>query len=192
MSTISIEKLAMTDISVISLLLLGTGLGTGFGYYMGSSSLPLKIFQAWRFLFRSLITSLWWTNKKTELDRLAESHEIIVVLEDLIREDGAGAWPPNANHSHATWPEALKPFKETWLTMAPWLASAEASLDDAANRLRIDRFRSQFRQLLKEKVDLIQVRTLLENVDHGRWDVVPRDTYNAFYCCIASCRHAYR
>jgi hypothetical protein len=33
---------------------------------------------------------------------------------------------------------------------------------------------------------------LLEAADAGRWDIFARDVYNGFYCCIASCRHAYR
>jgi hypothetical protein len=32
----------------------------------------------------------------------------------------------------------------------------------------------------------------MQKVDAGHWDEVPRDVYNAFYCCIAWCRHAYR
>jgi hypothetical protein len=32
----------------------------------------------------------------------------------------------------------------------------------------------------------------MQQVEGGHGEHFPRDVYNAFYCCIASCRHAYR
>jgi hypothetical protein len=127
-----------------------------------------------------------------DIKELAGCHETAASLITLIDKDGAGSWPPRANHEHSTWPVALRPYKDIYYEMAPLLPSANVSLDDDVNRERIIYFRSRFRKLLNERVDLGQVTLLLQAADAGRWDVFPRDTYNAFYCCIAWCRHAYR
>ncbi len=127
-----------------------------------------------------------------DIKSLVDCHETAAVLADLIHKDGAGSWPPRANHTHSTWPEALRAYKEIFLELAPLLPKVEPSLDDEVNKACIADFRLRFRQLLRDKVDIIQVKHLLESADAGRWDVFPRDTYNAFYCCIASSRHAYR
>lgn len=127
-----------------------------------------------------------------EINALAECHETAALFSDLVRTDGAGAWPPRANHDHGTWPAPLQPYKEIYYEMAPRLATVSASLDDEVNRGRITDFRARFQKLLHERVDLTQVHELLDAADAGRWDVFPRDTYNALYCCVAWSRHAYR
>lgn len=123
---------------------------------------------------------------------LADSHETAAVLEKLVRTDGAGSWPPRANHTHSNWPAALRPYREIYFELAPLLPKEAPSLEDEINMARITNFRFQFKELLRDRVDLHQVRQLLEAASAGRWDVFPRDVYNAFYCCIASSRHAYR
>ena len=127
-----------------------------------------------------------------DIEYLADRHEVGAALAELIQTDGAGSWPPIANHDHITWPRALRPYKEIYFELAPLLSVEKASLDDEVNRVRIANYRAQFRRLLAERVDLDQVRSLLEAADAGHWDLVPRDVYNAFYCCVSSCRHAYR
>lgn len=127
-----------------------------------------------------------------EIKDLSESLETASLLTELIQKDGAGDWPPRCQHDHTTWPAALRPYKEIYFEMAPLLSTAKASLDDCTNAERIIAFRSRFRDLLRARVDLGQVIKLLEAAEAGRWDVFPRDTYNAFYCCIAWSRHAYR
>lgn len=127
-----------------------------------------------------------------DIMELAACHETAARLADLVQKDGAGSWPPRANHAHSTWPVALRPYKEIYLEMAPLLPAANVSLDDEVNKERVTYFRSHFRKLLDEGVNLQEVTQLLEAADAGRWDVFPRDAYNAFYCCIAWCRHAYR
>lgn len=126
------------------------------------------------------------------IDDLADFHETAARLSDLFKKDGAETWPPRANHDYLTWPAALRPFKEIYQEMAPLLPAATPSLDDDINRARIDAFRSRFSQLLSEKVNHEDVIQLLAAAHAGRWDVFPRDVYNAFYCLIAWCRHAYR
>ena len=124
-----------------------------------------------------------------DIMELAEYHETAARLADLIKKDGAGTWPPRVN---LAWPAALRPFMDIYHEMAPLLPAATASLDDEVNRERIDRFRARFSKLLHDRVNLAEVTQLLADADAGRWDVFPRDAYNAFYCCIAWCRHAYR
>ncbi|KAI0019189.1 hypothetical protein F4780DRAFT_793684 [Xylariomycetidae sp. FL0641] len=76
--------------------------------------------------------------------------------------------------------------------MAPRLPQERPPLDDKENEACIADFRSTFGRLLRDRVDSAEVKRVLEAAAEGRWDIVPRDTFNAFYCCIASCRHAYR
>ncbi|KAL2270675.1 hypothetical protein VTJ83DRAFT_46 [Remersonia thermophila] len=127
-----------------------------------------------------------------EIQDLAECHETAGLLAELIRKDGAGEWPPRSNHAHTTWPAPLRAYRDIYEEMLPLLAVAKPSLDDEVNRERIAAFRSRFRQLLSERVDLGAVEKLLQAAETGQWDVFPRDTYNGFYACVAWCRHAYR
>lgn len=127
-----------------------------------------------------------------EINNMADKNEIAAAMADLIRTDGAGSWPPKANHSLDAWPLALRPFQEIYFEMATDLATAEVSLDDSVNVARILRFREKFRGLLEERVDITQVRDVLKNVADEQWNVILRDVCNAFYCCVAACRHAYR
>ena len=126
------------------------------------------------------------------VQHLAADHEAAAVLAALISRDGAGTWPPAANHDYRTWPAAIQPYAEIYSRLCSKLATTEVSLDDDINRARIDEFRSEFRSLLQDLVDLDQVRRLFESAEAGKWDIFPRSTYNAMYCCIATCRHAYR
>ncbi|KAK3988821.1 hypothetical protein QBC44DRAFT_96995 [Cladorrhinum sp. PSN332] len=130
--------------------------------------------------------------KIQDVNALADCHETAARLSELVRKDGAGSWPPSCNHAHGSWPAALRPYREIYNEMAPLLPAAHASLDDAVNREIITTFRARFRKLLDDKVSLEEVNALLAAADSGRWDVFPRDTYNAFYSCVAWCRHAYR
>lgn len=158
---------------------------------------PMKRFNPWEFFrlnFRQCSNASDDTkeDKVKDIMRLAKDHETAARLADLIQKDGAGSWPPRANHDHSTWPAALRPYREVYEEMAPLLPAAEVSLDDGANEARINFFRSNFRKLLSERVNLQEVTELFEAAEAGRWEVFPRDAYNAFYCCIAWCRHAYR
>ncbi|KAH7324732.1 hypothetical protein B0I35DRAFT_406506 [Stachybotrys elegans] len=130
--------------------------------------------------------------KIQQIRALTNCHEVAAKLAEMFHTDGAGSWPPRANHEYSTWPAPLRPYRDIYLELAPLIPQPEASLDDETNRARVDSFRAQYRKLLQERVNLIQVTKLLEAANAGRWDVFPRDTYNAFYCCIASSRHAYR
>ncbi|KFA49966.1 hypothetical protein S40293_10482 [Stachybotrys chartarum IBT 40293] len=130
--------------------------------------------------------------KIQEIKALTNCHEVAAKFAELFHTDGAGSWPPNVNHDTTTWPPALRPYRDIYLQMAPLLPQPVACLDDEVNKARVANFRAQYRKLLQDRIDMTEVKALLEAANAGRWDVFPRETYNAFYCCIASARHAYR
>jgi len=72
------------------------------------------------------------------------------------------------------------------------LPVAKPSIDDKENRIRIDNFRIKSDNLLNKHVDLDKVLELLKTTAREHWDDLPREVYNAFYCCISWHRHAYR
>ena len=123
---------------------------------------------------------------------LADCHETAAVLTELIHKDGAGAWPPRCNYMASSWPAPLQPYMDIYHEMKDLLPAAVPSLDDEENRLKIDTFRTRHEKLLDERINLPEVMSLLKAASSGRWDVFPRDVYNAFYCCVAWHRHAYR
>ena len=128
--------------------------------------------------------------KIRELRTFNGRHETASILLELLEKDGAGAWPPKANHD--SWPPALCPYKDIYLELVPLLPTAEPSLDDTVNRERINHFRSLMRKSLKERINIAEVKDILAVVEAGNEDVLPRDAYNGFYGCVAVCRHAYR
>ncbi len=122
--------------------------------------------------------------------RTLKGRKTASVLLELFDKDGAGAWPPKANHD--SWPIALHPYKDIYLELVPLLPAAEPSLDDSVNNERRNKYRSLMRMLLNERINIAQVELIMAEVEAGNWDVLPRDAYNGFYACIAVCRHAYR
>ncbi|KAK4195140.1 hypothetical protein QBC40DRAFT_310917 [Triangularia verruculosa] len=131
-------------------------------------------------------------HKLDTIHDLSDCHEVASSFSALVKQDGAGSWPPKSNHNERTWPAILQAYKEIYHEMAPLLPAENVSLDDTVNEQRIVEFRSRFAQLLTQKVDLAGVEKLLRAADSGRWDIFPKDVYNGFYCCLAWCRHAYR
>lgn len=95
--------------------------------------------------------------KVKDIEALAKQHKVGEILYELIQEDGAGSWPPNANHEMSVWPPALRPYMDIYLEMAPLLPQKIPSLDDKVNTARISAFRQRFRNLLCERVNLIEV-----------------------------------
>lgn len=128
--------------------------------------------------------------KIQDLKSLKSRHETASILSELVEKDGAGAWPPKADHD--SWPMSLRPYKDIYLELIPLLPAAQPSLDDNVNNERRSRYRSLMRKLLVERVNIAQVESIMAAVETGNWDIFPRDAYNGFYCCIAVCRHAYR
>ncbi|KAK3337589.1 cytochrome P450 [Cercophora scortea] len=116
--------------------------------------------------------------------------EVAVALSQLINDDGAGSWPPRADHDN--WPLALRPYKEIYLEVVPYLSEPTVSLDDSINAERQSKFRDSMRKLLAERINISEVVAILGAVEKGDWSVLSRDSYNGFYSCIAVCRHAFR
>jgi hypothetical protein len=125
-----------------------------------------------------------------DLRTIKGRHETASILLELVNKDGAGAWPPKANHD--SWPMALRPYKDICLELIPLLPTAEPSLDDNVNNERRNRYRLLMQKLLTKRVNIAQVEEVMAAVEAGNWDIFPRDAYNGFYCCVAMCRHAYR
>ncbi|TGO44026.1 hypothetical protein BOTNAR_0999g00010 [Botryotinia narcissicola] len=129
-------------------------------------------------------------SKYRALRNLRDQHEVAAAISRLVDEDGAGAWPPNANHD--SWPMALRPYKEIYFQLIPLLSAAPPSLDDDVNNERREKYRSMMQKSLMEQINVPQVVAIMAAVEAGNWDLFPRDAYNGFYCCIAVCRHPYR
>ncbi|KAL8846246.1 MAG: hypothetical protein Q9221_008659 [Calogaya cf. arnoldii] len=128
--------------------------------------------------------------KYQNLRVLKNQHETAAILSDLVDKDGAGAWPPKANHD--SWPTALTPYKDIYLECIPLLPAADPSTDDDVNQERRGSYRSLMQKLLHERINVTEVEKIMKAVEEGDWNACPRDVYNAVYCCIAVCRHAYR
>ena len=92
-----------------------------------------------------------------EMRGLKGVHEVADILRTLVRTDGAGTWPPAADHNHASWPKALRPYGEIYRQIAHLLPQASPSLDDDFNKARIAEFRKMFDHLLEERIDLVKV-----------------------------------
>jgi hypothetical protein len=130
------------------------------------------------------------TSQIKNLKLLKDQHEIASRLWELVEKDGAGTWPPRARHD--SWPMALRPYKDIYLEIIPLLSTDPPSLDDDINTERRSKYRLRMRKLFSERVNIAQVEEIMKAVEEGNWDVLPRDAYNGFYCCVAVCRHAYR
>ena len=90
------------------------------------------------------------TKKQIEaMQKLVDCHQTAALLADLIHTDGAGTWPPLANHDHSTWPPALQPYRDVCQKLIPHLAVEKASLDDYCNINRIATYRQRFHCLLR-------------------------------------------
>lgn len=92
-----------------------------------------------------------------ELGRLVDTYDVAESFHILISTDGAGSWPLVANHDLAAWPRALRPYGDIYAEVAMMLPQSRPLLDDESNRDRIKRFRRNFRRLLRERIDLVEV-----------------------------------
>jgi len=120
----------------------------------------------------------------------SQEHEAAWRLQRLVERDGAGTWPPKCTYD--AWPAALRPYQDIYFEMVPDFPTADASLDDEANTKRRTAFRAKMRKLFDERINVADVRSILEAVEDGNNSRLPRDKYNAFYCAVAVCRHMYR
>ncbi|KAI0458561.1 hypothetical protein F5B21DRAFT_512050 [Xylaria acuta] len=129
-------------------------------------------------------------NRMQHLRTLAARHKVAAALVTMIDRDGAGDWPPRANHE--SWPAAILPYRTIYVELLPLLYTDTPSLDDNANAARRERYRATIRSLFRERIDLATVIRIFEEVEADNWTTISRDTLNGFYCCMALSRHAYR
>lgn len=122
--------------------------------------------------------------------RYQTPHQLVSSFITLVNEDGAGTWPPRANHS--SWPLALRPYKHVYLEMVQYLSVETPSLNDNVNRERCNSFRSLMQKLLTERINNSHVKEIMQQMESGNLDILPHDQINGFYCVVAVCRHAYR
>ncbi|KAI1145672.1 hypothetical protein F4825DRAFT_473688 [Nemania diffusa] len=126
----------------------------------------------------------------TDSARYQTPHQLVSSFITLVNEDGAGTWPPRANHS--SWPLALRPYKHVYLEMVQYLSVETPSLNDNVNRERCNSFRSLMQKLLTERINNSHVKEIMQQMESGNLDILPHDQINGFYCVVAVCRHAYR
>jgi hypothetical protein len=150
-------------------------------------SLAAVVYRLWRAL---IITNDTGSKAASKLKVLERGHETGAALSKLVEADGAGSWPPKANHGD--WPSELLPYHGIYMEMIPFLSSGSPSLDDDVNIERRDRFRSLLSKKLNERVDMARVHELLSSIEAGNWSGCSREAYNGFYCCIGVLRHSYR
>ncbi|KAI1149680.1 hypothetical protein F4825DRAFT_463935 [Nemania diffusa] len=117
-------------------------------------------------------------------------NETALALSRLVREDGAGEWPPRS--SHYALPTYFQAYQDIYMELILSLSTASPSLNDAENEQRITKFRGNMRRLLCERINIPDIRAALARVESGENSHLPPDVYNAIYSCIAVCRHAYR
>lgn len=148
----------MADLSLSGLSGPGTVLAIVLVLFWPFTSSLSKI-TSWLHQDPSNLNSYTKKGKKNikQIRALSEQHEVAAVLGELIHKDGAGSWPPRANHEESTWPQVLRAYKEIYLEMAPLLPQEKPSLDHAVNIARIATFRNRFRDLLNRRVDLGKV-----------------------------------
>lgn len=119
---------------------------------------------------------------------LAIRHEFAKAYICLVKEDGAGSWPPAANFDF--WPPAIQPYQDIYKQYTISLTVAKASLCDDVNERTRHTFRTEMQKLLQEHIDLDSVRQALE-LDSSK-PLVSRAQINAFHGTLAYLRHAYR
>ncbi|KAE9400964.1 hypothetical protein BT96DRAFT_992517 [Gymnopus androsaceus JB14] len=119
----------------------------------------------------------------------ADQYPVAAALGDLLLNSG-NSWPPKATHAES-WPSALKPYHTVYQRVAPFLPVHESSLDDAENRLLIDKTRALVVALLEEEVYIPDVCETLEECSSDS-EMMHMSGWLGFYSCLASLRHAYR
>ncbi|KAI0502774.1 hypothetical protein F5B22DRAFT_58276 [Xylaria bambusicola] len=125
-----------------------------------------------------------------DLKDLASKNEVASALFRLVSEDGAGLWPPRAAHNRL--PSCFQPYQDIYLELIPNLSTAIPALDDDINKQRIEEFRHKMSRLLCERVNILEVKHVLERFKLEGSRSLTQEIYNAVYCCVAVCRHAYR
>ncbi|RWA10104.1 hypothetical protein EKO27_g4999 [Xylaria grammica] len=130
------------------------------------------------------------SDKIRDINKYASRNEVASALSRLISEDGAGDWPPRCAHHDL--PSCFQPYQDIYLELIPNMSTAHPTLDDEANGNRMAEFRGSMSKLLAQRVNIPEVEAALKRFEAGDRSAFTREAYNAVYCCIAVCRHAYR
>ncbi|GAW16505.1 hypothetical protein ANO14919_059340 [Xylariales sp. No.14919] len=130
------------------------------------------------------------SDKIRDINKYASRNEVASALSRLISEDGAGDWPPRSAHHDL--PSCFQPYQDIYLELIPNMSTAHPTLDDEANGNRMAEFRGSMSKLLAQRVNIPEVEAALKRFEAGDRSAFTREAYNAVYCCIAVCRHAYR
>lgn len=120
-----------------------------------------------------------------------ERHETVQALQNMIDIDGAGSWPPKASHRDS-WPIALHPYHDIFLELSSLLPADNVSTDDAINYNRRLEYRTRLKRLLKERISIAAVKSVLSISDSTDSSILRGDACNGFFACIANMRHAFR
>ncbi|KAL4912837.1 hypothetical protein BDW62DRAFT_215997 [Aspergillus aurantiobrunneus] len=116
-------------------------------------------------------------------------HATVTSLQTLIDTDGAGSWPPRAEHG-SQWPSALRPYHDIYQALCASLPCTTNLDDDEANTRRCMDFRSRMAKLLQSHIDLDSVKSVLDGSSQEA-EMSPA-SWNGFLSCIAYSRHAFR
>ncbi|KAJ5105040.1 hypothetical protein NUU61_002387 [Penicillium alfredii] len=120
---------------------------------------------------------------------LKSDHATVISFQTLIETDGAGSWPPRAEHG-PQWPSPLRPYHEIYRTLCSSLPCTANLDDDEANVCRCTEFRSRMAKLLRSHIDLTAVDSVLRGSTQET-EMSPA-AWNGFLSCIAYSRHAFR
>lgn len=125
----------------------------------------------------------------TRAKALESDHATVKSFQTLIDTDGAGSWPPRAEHG-SQWPRALRPYHEIYCTLCSDLPYTSNLDDDEENSRRCAIFRGNMVNLLRSRVDLAAVESILNGSSQEA--KMSSASWNGFLSCIAYSRHAFR
>lgn len=128
---------------------------------------------------------------KANIEITHKRHPTAECLQQLVEAVGAGDWPPRASYGDA-WPQALRPYHNIYLELAPSLPQKEVSNDDVVNFARCLNYRAQMWKLLQHHVNLTDVIELLSAAENGDTEALSAVAWNGLFACIALSRHAFR
>jgi hypothetical protein len=124
---------------------------------LGVFQLCFQPFSGFPTLMTRYLRSVRVSQSTGKFTPMKEQHEVAKLLNELVREDGAGSWPPLVNHTLSDWPEPLRTYRHIYLELATLLPQETPSLDNRVNTARVAEFRRRFWILLGDRVDLTEV-----------------------------------
>lgn len=130
-------------------------------------------------------------NYVAQIKTMPNNHETVKALQDMINIDGAGDWAPKASHRDS-WPAALHPYHDIYLELSSLLPVDQICVDDAINQSRRIEYRTRLQKLLRERVNLEAVESIMSTAEDTEHSLLSADSWNGFFACIGFLRHAFR